>query len=293
MAWAGPTASSTAVSAWPKRSSGRAEPTRAHPDRTGLPRHQRRTGTSRSRECRAAAPARRPARTGGCGRCSPVPRCCSSPPWWPACSRVRQRNRAEDAASARDAAATLAEARRSGARALVVDGYDQALLLGVEGRHVHESLETNRNLLAAIQRSPDAIGVIGGDETGRFRPRLHPRRQNVAGQRHRRRPRPDVRTTSPPASAGRLPGPGENLIVRSALSPDGHLAVVADSPTYFPDSRQFELQLVDLDTFTAVGQPLPAFAGDRLVASGLATRSTVVQPRREAGRRRHGGGTSQ
>jgi WD40 repeat protein/DNA-binding SARP family transcriptional activator len=174
---------------------------------------------------------------------------------------VRQRNRAEDAASARDAAATLAEARRSGAQALVVDGYDQALLLGVEGRHLHESLETNRNLLAAIQRSPDAIGVIGGGETGAFDLAFTPDGRTLLASGTGDDPGLTAYDVDTRQRRSFLPGPGKNLIVRSALSPDGQVAVVADSPTYSPENRQFELHLVDLDAFTAVGRPLPAFEG--------------------------------
>ncbi len=67
---------------------------------------------------------------------------------------------AEREAERADAGETLAEARRLGTQALVVDGYDQALLLAVEGRHLEDSRETRSNLLATIQRSPDAVAVI-------------------------------------------------------------------------------------------------------------------------------------
>ena len=73
---------------------------------------------------------------------------------------VTQQKRAADAG-------TLAEARRIGTQALVVDDYDQALLLAVEGRRLEDSPESRSNLLATIQRSPDATAVIRS-ETDEF-----------------------------------------------------------------------------------------------------------------------------
>ncbi len=69
---------------------------------------------------------------------------------------VRQANRA-------DRAAIAADARRVGAQALVVDNIDQSLLLGVEGVRLDDSPDTRANLVAALSRSPELIGVIRGD----------------------------------------------------------------------------------------------------------------------------------
>ncbi len=66
---------------------------------------------------------------------------------------IRQRTRADEAG-------TLAEARRVGTEAQVVEDYDQALLLAVEGRHLDDTRETRANLLTTIQRSPEAIAVL-------------------------------------------------------------------------------------------------------------------------------------
>lgn len=65
---------------------------------------------------------------------------------------VDQRDRADDAA-------TIAEARRVGAQALVEPSYDRALLLAVEGVRLWDSPETRGNLVATIERS-QAFGVI-------------------------------------------------------------------------------------------------------------------------------------
>ena len=75
---------------------------------------------------------------------------------------VRQRDSAEEAA-------TVAEARRLGTLALTVDDLDQALLLAVEGHRLHDSNETRTNLLAALNRRPQAIGVIRHPDGGVFR----------------------------------------------------------------------------------------------------------------------------
>jgi WD40 repeat protein len=60
------------------------------------------------------------------------------------------------------ARATIAEARRVSARALVEPASDRALLLAVEGVHLWNSPETRANLLTTIQRNPLAAGVIRG-----------------------------------------------------------------------------------------------------------------------------------
>ena len=64
--------------------------------------------------------------------------------------------------NARDEA-TIAAAQRLGAQALVEDDLDHALLLARQGVALHDSVQTRGNLLAALFRSPAAIGVIGGN----------------------------------------------------------------------------------------------------------------------------------
>jgi hypothetical protein len=67
-----------------------------------------------------------------------------------------QRDRADDAA-------TIAQARRIGAQALVERGYDRALLFALEGVRRWDTAETRGNLLTTIERSPQAFGVIRTD----------------------------------------------------------------------------------------------------------------------------------
>jgi len=64
-----------------------------------------------------------------------------------------QRGRAEEAA-------TAATAQRLGAQALVQGDLDLSLLLAREGVNLDDSLETRGNLLAALERSPAAIGIM-------------------------------------------------------------------------------------------------------------------------------------
>src|SRR5215210_2462300 len=61
------------------------------------------------------------------------------------------------------AEATAAAAQRLGAQALTDDHLDRALLLARQGVALDDSLETRGNLLAALLKSPAAIGVLRGD----------------------------------------------------------------------------------------------------------------------------------
>ena len=70
------------------------------------------------------------------------------------------RDRAERSAANAVAAETAAEARRLSTLALTVEDYDQALLLAVEARHLHDSIETRSNLLAVLNRMPQAIDLV-------------------------------------------------------------------------------------------------------------------------------------
>ena len=65
----------------------------------------------------------------------------------------------EQRANARDEA-TVADAQRLGGRALVENELDLSLLLARQGVALDDSLETRGNLLAALVRSPAAIGVL-------------------------------------------------------------------------------------------------------------------------------------
>ena len=61
------------------------------------------------------------------------------------------------------AEATAAAAQRLGAQALAEDDLDRALLLARQGVALDDSPQTRGNLLAALLRSPAAVGVLRGD----------------------------------------------------------------------------------------------------------------------------------
>jgi WD40 repeat protein/DNA-binding SARP family transcriptional activator len=64
--------------------------------------------------------------------------------------------------NARDEAVAAA-AQRLGAQALLEDDLDRSLLLARQGVALDDSLQTRGNLLAALLKSPAAIGVLSGD----------------------------------------------------------------------------------------------------------------------------------
>jgi WD40 repeat protein len=59
--------------------------------------------------------------------------------------------------------AVAADAQRLGAQALSADDLDRSLLLARQGVALDDSLQTRGNLLAALLKSPAAIGVVRGD----------------------------------------------------------------------------------------------------------------------------------
>jgi WD40 repeat protein/DNA-binding SARP family transcriptional activator len=68
----------------------------------------------------------------------------------------------EQRGNARDEAVTAA-AQRLGAQALAEDDLDRSLLLARQGVKLDDSLQTRSDLLAALLKSPAAIGVLRGD----------------------------------------------------------------------------------------------------------------------------------
>ena len=60
--------------------------------------------------------------------------------------------------------AVKADAQRLGARALVEDDLDRALLLARQGVALDDSAQTRGNLLAALLKSPAALGILRGDD---------------------------------------------------------------------------------------------------------------------------------
>jgi hypothetical protein len=81
--------------------------------------------------------------------------------------------------------ARVAEAQRLGAQALVEDDLDRSLLLARQGVALDDSLQTRGNLLAALMRSPAAIGVVRVGDTRLGRMALRPDgRVLVVGDEH-------------------------------------------------------------------------------------------------------------
>ena len=60
--------------------------------------------------------------------------------------------------------AVKADAQRLGARALVEDDLDRSLLLARQGVALDNSAQTGGNLLAALLKSPAALGILRGDD---------------------------------------------------------------------------------------------------------------------------------
>jgi WD40 repeat protein/DNA-binding SARP family transcriptional activator len=154
-----------------------------------------------------------------------------------------------------DAFGRLAEARRIGTQALVEDDYDQALFLAVEGRHLEDSPETQANLLATIQRSPDAIAVIRSETEAFLDIGFAPDGKTLLTSgvgAPSTLSKYDVTTREREASVD-----GLNRI-SSAVSADGRLAVMSDLTSSPAGDDIFKLHFVDTATFTVVGDPLRA-----------------------------------
>ena len=76
--------------------------------------------------------------------------------------------------------AVAAAAQRLGAQALAEDDLDRSLLLARQGVALDDSLQTRSNLLAALLRSPAAIGVLRGDGDGLISLDLSPDERTLA-----------------------------------------------------------------------------------------------------------------
>ena len=130
--------------------------------------------------------------------------------------------------AARAAQAAAADAQRLGAQALNEPALDRSLLLARQGVALDDTPGTRDNLLAALRRSPAAIGVMRGDGDGITAPALHPDGHTLAvgdfngtvvfldartrrrlGEPHQtgaRSPRSSSLAFSPDGSASRSPG---------------------------------------------------------------------------------------
>ncbi|MEA2292908.1 MAG: hypothetical protein QOE86_547, partial [Solirubrobacteraceae bacterium] len=120
--------------------------------------------------------------------------------------------------------ARAAEAQRLGAQALVEDDLDRSLLLARQGVELEDDLQTRGNLLAALLRSPAAIGVARVSETHLSQLALRPDGRVLAvGDDHG-----DVDFLDPlthrPVHAPYRPQP--SYIRQLVFSPDGSRLVV-------------------------------------------------------------------
>ena len=98
------------------------------------------------------------------------------------------------------AEATAAEAQRLGARALLEDDLDLSLLLARQAVALDDSPQTRANLLAALLKSPAAIGAVhgDGDRLNARRPQPGPAHAGV----HRQRRHAELRGRAHPAGGG-------------------------------------------------------------------------------------------
>jgi WD40 repeat protein/DNA-binding SARP family transcriptional activator len=128
-------------------------------------------------------------------------------------------------ANARDQA-TAADAQRLGSRALVEDNLDRALLLARQGVALDDTVHTRGNLLAALLKSPAAIGVLRADSERILAAALSPDERTLAvGNIPGRVSLFDTRTRRRVAMLE--PTPNGAAIHELAFSPDGSRLAVA------------------------------------------------------------------
>jgi DNA-binding SARP family transcriptional activator/WD40 repeat protein len=157
----------------------------------------------------------------------------------------------EQRGNARDEA-TAAEAERLGARALLDDQLDRALLLARQGVALDDTLRTRGNLLGALLRSPAAIGVIRADRATVLSAAVNPDGRTLAvGNISGEVLLFDTRTRRHVATLE--PAPNEPAIYGLAYSPDGgRLAVaytsVPGATAEYPAGWRFLVALVDART---------------------------------------------
>jgi WD40 repeat protein len=139
--------------------------------------------------------------------------------------------------------AVAADAQRLGAQALVEDDLDRSLLLARQGVALDDSLQTRGNLLAALLKSPAAIGVVRGDGDRLISLDLSPDERTLAFLDHdgtlsfvdARTRRPAGRPTTVPGLAGVIVDAYIRPEVR--FSPDGSRLAVGGGKPIVLDAR--------------------------------------------------------
>jgi WD40 repeat protein/DNA-binding SARP family transcriptional activator len=139
--------------------------------------------------------------------------------------------------------AVAADAQRLGAQALVEDDLDRSLLLARQGVALDDSLQTRGNLLAALLKSPAAIGVVRGDGDRLISLDLSPDERTLAFIDHdgtlsfvdTRTRRPAGRPTTVPGLAGVIVDAFIRPEVR--FSPDGSRLAVGGGKPIVLDAR--------------------------------------------------------
>ena len=142
----------------------------------------------------------------------------------------------------------------------MVDGYDTALLLAVEGRHMDDSPETRANLLATIERSPDAVGVIHSATSGFVDLAVTPDGRSLLvssdGDGNGVNVY-DVATRQRRHAAATQAKP-----IHVALAADGRLTVHTDSKgTLNTNEFEYLLRVFDPETLADIGPPLGGVQG--------------------------------
>lgn len=159
-----------------------------------------------------------------------------------------QRNAARDEAVA-------AEAQRLGARALVENDLDAALLLARQGVALDDTVQTRGNLLATLVRSPAAVGVLQGDGERMWTAALSPDERLLAtGDPAGNVVLFDTRTRR--RAAAWKASSGNPFIADLAFNTDGSRLAVA-----YAASRGNVVALVDTRTRRVVSRVVPAGDG--------------------------------
>jgi WD40 repeat protein/DNA-binding SARP family transcriptional activator len=145
--------------------------------------------------------------------------------------------------------AVAAAAQRLGAQALAEDALDRSLVLARQGVALDNSLQTRGNLLAALLKSPAAIGVLRGDGDGLINLSLSPDERTLAFIENdgtlrfvdRRTRRPTARPVSVPGHSGCII---DSLVRFDHLqySPDGSRIAVGACEPVILDARTHRVQ---------------------------------------------------